>query len=90
MEPETINNIYLTLIGELCDEYRMSGVENLFAAGSECDRLYAQIFESYARLRERLGSDDEDEDVEIIINSFMRIEKLVAIRMFEYGRKFSK
>ena len=89
MNTEKIENIYLTLIGQMEDAFCVPGVENLFAEGSECDCSYTQMLDAYGRLRERLGVDDEDADVEQIINALRKIEKIISMRMFEYGMNFA-
>lgn len=87
MDSKQIENIYNTLIGVMNEEHCVPGVENLFAEGSECDRAYSEMLEAYTRLRDRLGVENEDADVEAIINALLKIERLVAIKMFEYGTK---
>lgn len=87
MQNNQIENIYNTLIGVINEEYCVPGVENLFAEGGECDRAYEQMLEAYARLRDRLGVADEDADAEAIIDSLLKIQRLIAVKMFEYGRK---
>ena len=94
MEDETmdtvkIESIYLTLIGQMEEAFCVAGVENLFEEGSECERAYSEMLEAYACLRNRLGVENEDADVEMIINSLLKIERLVAIKMFEYGMNFA-
>lgn len=89
MENERMEDIYYTLIGVMQEEFCVPGVENLFAEGGECERLYAQVMEAYEHLRRRLGVEDEDADVETIVNSMMSIERIVAMKMFECGMKFS-
>ena len=90
MNNKKIEDIYYTLIGVMNEAYCVPGVENLFAEGSECECAYREMFDAYTRLRLRLGTENEDADVETIINSLMKIEQLTAIKMFEYGTIFSK
>ena len=80
-------DVYETLIGEMEDGFCIPGVENLFIEGSECEIAYDEMLEAYGRLRERLGVLDEDADVETIIGSFLKIQRLVALNMFEYGKR---
>ena len=88
MTEEQILDVYETLIGVRAAAYRVPGVENLYEPGSPCAIGYENMLDAYARLRERLGiTGDDDEDVETIINSLMDIEKIVSLKMFEYGRK---
>ena len=89
MNEKQIDDIYYTLIGTMQEQFRVPGVENLFAEGGECMNCYSDMHAAYERLCERLGVIDEDEDVEDIINSLMRIERIVSMKMFEYGMKFA-
>ncbi len=90
MKQDMIENIYNTLMGLLDEEYRVPGVENLFAEGSECMNSYGEMLAAYERLCARLGVVDEDADVEVIINSMRDIERNVSMKMFEYGMKFAQ
>ena len=63
-------------------------VENLFAIGRECERLYDQVYSANLRLCDRLQSGDEDRDVEVIINSMLEICDIVGKRMYRYGMEF--
>ena len=90
MRSEHIENVYYTLTGVLNDECCVPGVENLFAEGGECEHAYSRMLEAYARLRDRLGVAEEDADVEVMINSFLKMECMVAVKMFEYGMKFAE
>lgn len=81
--------VYETLHGVLIPEARVPGVEDAFAPGSRCERLYSAMLDAYERLCERLQVDgDEDADVEIIIQSLMEIEEEMCYRMYVYGAKF--
>lgn len=75
--------VYFALQGESCEP--IPGIENAFADGSVCDKCYSEMLDAYARLRDRLGARDEDEDVEIIISSLRRITDELCYRMFFYG-----
>ena len=66
----------------------MEGIENLYESGSECEGLYARMLEAYQRLCIRLGGEDEDADVEIIISSLRAIERVISFIMYEYGSRF--
>ena len=87
MDSTQVEDVYYTLIGEMEDAFCVPGVENLFFEGSECEIAYDEMLAAYRRLRGRLGVSDEDADVETIINSLLKIQRLVATKMFEYGRK---
>ena len=82
--------VYLTLNGELIPAYCVPGVENAFAEGAYCLNKYKDIMDAYGRLCERLGVMDEDDDVEIIIDSFLDIERYLCLKMYEYGATLEK
>lgn len=81
--------VYMTLTGDLCEENRVPGVENLYAEGAPCDRLYREMWDAYLRLLDRLGCKDEDPDVDIIIDSLLRICEIVGHGMYRCGEKFA-
>ena len=83
-------NVYLSLTGELREEYAIPGVENAFAAGSRCDELYGQIYEANRRLCERLGKSDDDRDVELIINNFLEMNRILCLEMYRYGQVYGR
>lgn len=82
--------VYLTLTGNLRPSYCVPGVENAFAEGAFCMNKHREVMEAYERLCSRLGVTDKDDDVEIIINSFMDIEKYLCVKMYEYGAVLGK
>ena len=82
---ELAEQVYDSLLGLLQPEYALDWVENIFTEGSDYNRLYGDVRKAYARLCERLGTADEDEDVEVIINAMLDSERIVALKMFEYG-----
>jgi hypothetical protein len=86
MQKYSFEDIYYTLCGEVCEEYAVPGIENVYAEGAVCDVRYSEMSEAYERLRHRLGVIDEDEDVEIIINNLMDIQRILCERMYHYGR----
>lgn len=70
--------------------YRMPGVEDAFSEGEYCMIRYHEAMDAYARLRERLGVVDEDEDVEIMISAFEDIQQKLCLRMYHYGARFGE
>ena len=72
------------------DWYRMPGVENAFEEGSFCAMCYHDIWEAYGRLRDRLGVEDEDKDVEIIISVMEDVQRELCCRMYHYGAMFGE
>lgn len=78
---DIVELVYESLIGELVDPIMY--VPNAFAPGSFCEARYREMLEAYERLRVRLGGTDEDEDVEIIIDSLLAIQKKLCFEMFD-------
>ena len=60
-------------------------IEDEFAEGKECCLLYEGVYQAERNLCERLG-EDVDEDVEAILNGMERIARVLAMKMYEYGR----
>lgn len=87
MNTQLIDRVYDLLTGECSPGANDLIVENMFAEGRTCEELYNDIYEANLRLCERLGV-QEDVDVELIINSLLRISKLLGRKMFLYGVKY--
>lgn len=60
-------------------------IEDEFAEGKECGCLYEEVYRAKQNLCGRLG-EAEDKDVETIIGTMEKITRLLAIKMYEYGR----
>ena len=86
MKDDIFEDIYLTLLGELAEKYKLPGVENAFVIGGECDRLYNEIVDARDRLHARLGVQAEDPDLELIFNHFHNIQHILCEKMFRYGQ----
>ena len=81
-------NVYETLIGSFGEEYGIPGVKNAYADGSLCNELYQQIYWANCRLCDRLGQDENDPDVELIINNFLQINRILCLEMYHYGQRY--
>ena len=79
--------VYYSLQGELCDP--VSGVEDAFEEGKPCSQWYGDMLDAYERLCHRPGAREEDPDGEIMINSLLRIQRELCLKMFEYGKQFA-
>ena len=90
MERRMADRVYDTLKGIGVRDEWVPGVENLFSPGSECEGEYFRMLDAYERLCDRLGVRDEDEDVEIIIRSFLNMEHRIGYAMYECGARFAK
>lgn len=80
--------VYDTLCGDLQGEHAVPGVEDAFAVGSECTRLYDELGDIRERLQARMGLRDEDVDVERIISILESVQRILGRKMFWYGQKF--
>ena len=87
MDTKIADIIYDLLIGEAEPNEKFSIAENMFAEGRACEELYNKVYEANLRLCDRLGV-QEDADVELIIASMLRINRLIGIKMFQYGIKY--
>lgn len=76
--------VYNQLMGYDEQQCPMLPVENLFAEGATCDTLYEEIYAANLRLCQRLGV-EEDRDVQLILDRFEQINRLVAEKMFHYA-----
>lgn len=85
-----VEDVYSTLEGQLVEEACVPGVENLYAEDKVCMKWYADILDAYGRLCDRLGVQDEDADVEIIIDSFLSICRETGYHMYHYGATFGE
>ena len=79
---------YDCLIGQVLPEYSIPWVENLFEPGKPCYESYQSALDAYARLRQRLGTEPEDSDVEQLIDQLLQYSRIVGVQMFEYGCKY--
>ncbi len=64
-------------------------VKNEFGEGQPCSICYQKVFDANRRICERLGV-DEDKDVEQIISGLLWIGEYQSMKMYDYGRFFSR
>lgn len=80
--------IYDLMTGQLnLEEFPVLGSEQIqdeFAEGMPCDKLYREVYEAECRLCRRLGV-VEDHDVELIVSNLLRIAGVLALKMYDYG-----
>lgn len=86
MHHDMISAIYETLLGERSKP--VIGVKNAFADGSYCESRYTEMREAYERVCSRLGSRDEDSDLEQIVTSMDAICAELCRQMFLLGIRF--
>lgn len=89
MVNDFIERVYLSVSGELVSP--VPGVDNAFAEGEECSKLYEAAYQATIRLRERLGiGDNDDSDLDIIADSIQAIQRELCRKMFIYGVVFGR
>lgn len=79
-----LDQIYETVMGLREEGYAAKGIENLFAEGKPCDRLYAQVYDAKNRVNRKLGG-EENPDLEQMIQNLLEITKIVGYKMYSYG-----
>ena len=77
--------LYGTVTGTLRSEYMLPGIRNEYAPGGACFEAMADIFSARDRIKERLGVEDVDDDLELMLDSFAHIENVLCEKMFFYG-----
>ena len=87
MATELWEQIYESMTCHVSENYRMPGVEDAFAYGSFCMQQYGKMRDAYDRLCDRLGVEDEDDDVECIIRCYMEIQRELCKQMFFYAQQ---
>lgn len=90
MEETFTEQVFNTLNGYYISDYNVPGVKNAFAAGQPCLRLYCDAMNAYQRLCSRLGVGEEDGDLEIMVNAFADISKILCLKMYYYGALFGE
>ena len=90
MKEDRVQLVYEALIGLRPYSYDGEQIENLFETGKPCDQLYESVYAAKVALMERLGEDDEDEQLECIIQDLLEIGRIQAYAMFRYGQKLGR
>ena len=77
-----VDLVYESMMGELsepCPE-----IPDEFASGAHACELYGEIMEASYRICEKIGV-EEDPDVEVMINTFLEMNRDLCRRMYHYG-----
>ena len=88
--PDIAETVYDTLHDLLIPACQPEWVTPVFIPGHPCHDAYEEMLVAYARLRFRLGTDYEDPDAEVMIDSLLKYSKIIALEMFRCGRAFQK
>lgn len=87
MQDNYIDIVYDLVTGSRIPQASDPEVENLFAVGRECEQLYNEVYSANLRLCEQLNV-EEHPDVEILVDSMLRICALIGKRMYRYGQEY--
>lgn len=85
--------IYEILLGQSLYPLEQNGlniqIEDAFANGSECDKLYEAVYNANCEICKKLGV-EECREVETIIRNLDAIQKIIAMKMYGYGYQIAK
>ena len=90
MEDAIAQQVLDSLLGHLLPEYHLNWVETIFVPGHPCYEEYGKMYDTYPVLCSRLGAGEEDPDVERMVDALLNHGRILALEMFEYGRKYQR
>ena len=64
-------------------------IPDMFAKGTECARLYNEMYKTRAKLENRLGTTD-DPDVQCMIECMEAMNRCIAKEMYRLGALYGK
>jgi len=82
--------VFDSLMGFLRPEYALDWVKPIFVPGHPCYDSHEEMREAYDHLLDRLGLQDEDEDVEIMLSCLSDHTRILALEMFQCGREYQR
>lgn len=87
------HEIYEILLGQSLYPLKPNGldlqIEDAFATGSECEELYEGVYNANREICKKLGV-EESREVENMIWNLDAIQKIIAMKMYEYGYQVAK
>lgn len=92
MNAKLLDDIYLSLTGQLIPDVAVPWVPNMFAPYGFCEREYTKMRDAYERLCARLGVDidDEDDDLNCMVNALENIQEAYCKEMFRLGMAYAQ
>ena len=92
MNKSLLDDIYLSVQGQIIPGLAVPCAENMFAPDSFCEKKYAEMREAYERLCTRLGVDldDEDDDLNRMVDAMEKIQEVLCKKMFELGMVYAE
>lgn len=87
-EKQIAEEVFRTLTGLNREMGKVPWVEYC----EEAMQAYGKMWQAYERMARRLGQPEagEDEDLEDMVNSLLEMQKIVALKMFDYGREYEQ
>lgn len=87
------DTIYEMLLGESLKELQLKDfdveIEDMFQSGSECDKLYEIVYQANRNICKKLGV-EESREIETIITNLDEIQRIIAMKMYDYGYQMAK
>ena len=84
---DLFEEIYASMLGVSLEP--IEGIEDAFAPGEACEQISQEIWQSYLRVLEKLGT-PEDADLERIMDYQADITVILCQRMFRYGQLYGR
>lgn len=78
-----------SLVLEKYPAVELQMVKNEFAEDTFCGKRYKEVFNANRRICQKLNV-EEDRDIETIITSLLEIGEYQCMKMYDYGKLFSK
>lgn len=71
---------------------RMEGMVPWVEYCPEAMEAYGKMWEAYERMAKRLGQREagDDDDLEDMVNSLLKMQEIIALKMFQYGREYEE
>ena len=89
-QPDIAETVYDSLHGFLVPACSLPWVEMIFQPGHPAHDHYEQMLTFKDRITARLGSCEEDPELEELIDRSLAYSKAIALEMFRYGQQYQK
>lgn len=90
MDRSLYNRLFTIVYGVEDVDPQYPGVEDAFADGALCAKMYDIVYDAERRLEDRLGVAGNDADVEEIITAMESIVREIGYKMYCCGAKFGR
>ena len=89
-QPEIAETVYDSLHGFLLPACSLPWVEPVFQPGHPAHDNYEQMLDLKTRIAKRLGTYDEDPELESLVDFALAYAKSIALEMFRHGQNYQK